>query len=163
MSLGDAQGGDQNLRIVLGRDGAQVPVQSLLGKLLPDWKDLIDLGPEQAKRKPVLLCFFDLSQRPSRRCLDVLTKQADALQQKGVIVTAVQIGAIDDDAGKAWIKEHGDKLSIGQVGKDAEKVKSAWGVQSLPWLILTDKKHIVVAEGFGLSDLDKQVEAAAGR
>jgi hypothetical protein len=30
-------------------------------------------------------------------------------------------------------------------------------------LILTDKKHVVVAEGFGLSDLDKQIETAAAR
>jgi hypothetical protein len=36
-------------------------------------------------------------------------------------------------------------------------------VVSLPHLILTDKKHIVVAEGFSLDDLDKQIETAAGR
>ena len=32
----------------------------------------------------------------------------------------------------------------------------------MPHLILTDKKHVVVAEGFGLDELDKQVAALTG-
>jgi hypothetical protein len=41
-----------------------------------------------------------------------------------------------------------------------DELRYAWGIQSLPWLILTDKKHTVVAEGFSLDDLDKQIDAA---
>jgi protocatechuate 3,4-dioxygenase beta subunit len=158
MSLFDAQGGDQNLKIVLGRDGARVEAKPLLGKPLPAWRDLIDLDPEQAKGKPILLCFFDMSQRPSRHCIDALTKQAEALRLKGVIVAAVQVGATDDDAWNAWIKERGEKYPLGQVRKDVEKVKLAWGVQSLPWLILTDKGHIVRAEGFGVTELGDRIK-----
>lgn len=33
-----------------------------------------------------------------------------------------------------------------------------WGVKSLPWLILTDNKHSVVAEGFSLTELENQLE-----
>jgi len=31
-------------------------------------------------------------------------------------------------------------------------------VKSLPWLILTDKEHIVIAEGFGLDELDEKIK-----
>jgi len=34
----------------------------------------------------------------------------------------------------------------------------AWGVKSLPWLILTDKKHVVAAEGFSIIDLDAKID-----
>jgi len=154
MSLFDAQGGDQDLKIVLGRDGARVEVKSLLGKPLPDGKDLIELDPEQTKGKPILLCFFDLSQRPSRRCIDVLAQQGDALRRKGVAVAAIQVAAADDDAWKAWVAERNAKLPFGQIRKDAEKVKIVWGVGALPWLILTDRDHVVRAEGFSLDELD---------
>jgi hypothetical protein len=39
-----------------------------------------------------------------------------------------------------------------------EKIRFAWGVKSLPWLILTDRQHVVRAEGFGLAGLDERLE-----
>jgi hypothetical protein len=33
-----------------------------------------------------------------------------------------------------------------------------WGVKSLPWLILTNKQHIVHIEGFNLNELDKKIK-----
>jgi len=39
----------------------------------------------------------------------------------------------------------------------AEKIRFAWGVKSLPWLILTDQKHIVEANGFSLAELDERI------
>jgi hypothetical protein len=155
----EAQGGDRDLKLILGREEVHTRIKPLLGKPLPDWRDLIDLDPEQAKGKPILLCFFDLGQRPSRRCLDLLGKQAGDLQERGVIVVAIQAAATDETARKAWVKERGDKLPLGQIRKDVDKVKIAWGVQSLPWLILTDKDHTVRAEGFGPEELQNRVEA----
>jgi len=43
------------------------------------------------------------------------------------------------------------------VWADEKETIFAWGVKSLPWLILTDRKHIVRAEGFGLSELDEKL------
>jgi len=40
---------------------------------------------------------------------------------------------------------------------DTEKTRFAWGVKSLPWLILTDQKHIVEANGFSLAELDERI------
>jgi hypothetical protein len=157
----DAQGGDRDVKITLGRERVRAEAQPLLGKPLPTWKDLIDLDPAQTKGKLILLCFFDMSQRPSRHCVDALAKQADTLRDKGVIVAAVQSGGADDDAWKAWVKERGDKLSFGRIGKDVEKVKSAWGVRSLPWLILADKDHVIRAEGFSLDELEGLIARTA--
>jgi hypothetical protein len=42
---------------------------------------------------------------------------------------------------------------------EVEKTRFAWGVKSLPWLILTDQEHIVRAEGFSLSEFDKKILA----
>jgi hypothetical protein len=154
----EAHGGDRDIRIVLGRQDVHLGLKSLLGRPLPDWKGLIELDPASMTGKLILVCFFDLGQRPSRRCVEVLAQRAEALRQKGVIVAAVQIGAVDEAAWKSWVKEHGDKLPFGQVLKDAEKVKSAWGVPSLPWLILTDRAHVVRAEGFSLDELEAKMQ-----
>jgi hypothetical protein len=40
---------------------------------------------------------------------------------------------------------------------DEEKVRANWGVQSLPWLILTDINHIVTAERFSIEDLGEKI------
>ena len=37
------------------------------------------------------------------------------------------------------------------------KIRFVWGVKSLPWLILIDQKHIVEANGFSLTELDKKL------
>jgi hypothetical protein len=41
---------------------------------------------------------------------------------------------------------------------DEEKTKFNWGVKSLPWLILTDKEHVVTAEGFSVNKLNEKIE-----
>ena len=39
-----------------------------------------------------------------------------------------------------------------------EKTRHSWGVEALPWLILTDKKHIVQVEGFSTTELDAKIQ-----
>ena len=38
-----------------------------------------------------------------------------------------------------------------------DQAYTIWGVKSLPWLILTDKEHVVTAEGFSLDDLNEKM------
>ena len=40
---------------------------------------------------------------------------------------------------------------------DNDEMRANWGVRSLPWLILTDAKHVVRAECFGLEELHEKV------
>jgi hypothetical protein len=44
------------------------------------------------------------------------------------------------------------------VTEKSEKSKWASAVPALPWLILTDANHRVVAEGFALDELDAQIK-----
>ncbi len=56
-----------------------------------------------------------------------------------------------------WVKEHDVPFPVGMIEGDVEKTKFAWGVRVQPWLILTDKEHIVRAE-VGLNELDQKIK-----
>jgi len=50
------------------------------------------------------------------------------------------------------IKKEQHPFPAGIMKGDKEEVLHKWGVQSMPWLVLTDHKHVVSAEGFGLGN-----------
>ncbi len=159
------EGGATDVKIVVSERGSSTrsaPAQppSLVGKSLPELKDLkIDLSPADSDDKMILVCFFDMNQRPSRYCISQLAKQAEQLKQKGVTIVAVQSSKVDENTLNEWIKETNIAFPVGVIQGDVEKTHFAWGVRSLPWLILTDKEHIVRAEGFNLLELDKILES----
>ena len=139
--------------------GKSALMQSLVGKPLPDLGGMkIDLFPTQLKGKKILVCFWDMNQRPSRRCINQLSEQAGQLRNKGVTVFAVQASKVDEDMLSEWVKKNNIAFPVGTVQDDAGKVCFNWGVKSLPWLILTDDKHTVVSEGFQFGDLNNQLE-----
>jgi len=132
---------------------------SLSGKPLPRLMDFrIDLSPAESGDKMILVCFFDMQQRPSRNCIMQLAKQAQQLRQKGVTVVAVQASKVDENRLTAWTKENNIHFPAGMIADDNEGIHFTWGVESLPWLILTDKAHIVLAEGFGQSELNQKIK-----
>jgi len=119
----------------------------------------IEFDTDQAKGKKLLLCFWDMNQRPSRNCMIQLSKKAQELK-KEVVVIAVQTSNIDKNTLKEWVKKNNISFPVGMIQGDTDKALFKWGVQSLPWLILTDGKHTVRAEGFGLTELDDKIKAA---
>jgi protocatechuate 3,4-dioxygenase beta subunit/uncharacterized GH25 family protein len=162
---GDAQaeGGATNIRIItyqMDERGRRVPSRppSLAGKSLPDLKELgIEISPDDVGSKRILVCFWDFEQRPSRQCMTQLAKQAAQLNQKGVIVIAVQSTKIDEKVLDEWTKKNNIPFPVGTVRSDEEKTLFNWGVQSLPWLILTDNEHRVTAEGFSITELEDKI------
>ena len=88
-----------------------------------------------------------------------LAKQAQQLKQKGVNVVSVQASKIDTNTLNEWVKKYDIPFTVGMVQGDVEKSRFAWGIRSLPWLILTNPQHIVRAEGFGPSELDEKISA----
>ncbi len=154
----DAEGGDHDVEVVLGRSGVHSKVKPLLDRPLPEWKELIDLKPERTRGKAILICFFDFQQRPSRHCITQLAKQADQLKQKGITVIAVQASKVDQSELNEWVKKNNIPFPVGMVQGDEEKTRFAWGVKALPWLILANKEHVVTAEGFGLNQLDDKIK-----
>ena len=154
-----AQGGDRNVKIILGQKKVHQPQVSLVDKTLPELKELgIKLSPVDSEGKRILVCFFDMEQRPSRHCISQIIKQAAQLKQKDIIVIAVQAAKINKSTLDQWIKKNKIPFTVGIIQGDIEKIRMNWGVKSLPWLTLTDRSHVVDAEGFGLDDLDTMIE-----
>ncbi len=153
----DARGGDYDVEVVLGRRGVHTGLKPLLGKPLPDWKDLVDLDSAPPPGKPVLICFFDFQQRPSRNTLMRLAKQTEPLRRKDIAVLAVQASQVDADALSEWIDQSNVTLPVGRIRGDADATRLAWGVKSLPWLILANDRHVVTAEGFAVAELEERL------
>jgi hypothetical protein len=149
----------QNLRYVVGPSGPKLSV-SLIGKSMPDFNDVgIKLQADIIKDKIILVCFFDMNQRPSRHCLQQLSERAQELKKKDIVVVAVQASKIDENTLRKWTKDQSVSFPVGIAEGDEEETRFAWGVLSLPWLILTDKEHVVRAEGFNVNELDEKITA----
>lgn len=141
-------------------DGEPIP---LTGKALPELKDLgIDLSPADADEKVILVCFFDMEQRPSRNCLRRLSEQARELKAKDAVIVAVQVSKIDGNTLSRWVKKNNIPFPVGMVQGDEENTRFDWAVKSLPWLILTDQEHIVRNEGFAISELSEKLKQIVG-
>ena len=112
---------------------------------------------EDIRDKTILICFFDMNQRPSRNCLLQLSRRAKELKAKDVVVVAIQASKVDEAKLNDWEQKNTIHFPVGMVQGDEEKTRFTWGVRSLPWLILTDSKHVVTAEGFALTELDEKL------
>jgi uncharacterized GH25 family protein len=144
--------------------GKSALMPSLIGKPLPELNGMrIDLEPAQAKDKMILVCFWDMNQRPSRRCMDRLAEQVAELKDRGVRVVAVQAAKVGQGTLDEWMQQHNISFPMGLIPNNEEGTCFAWGVKSLPWLILTDKAHIVRAEGFGVSELEAKIQEIKGK
>ncbi len=137
------------------------PGTLLPGETLPNFDGIkINFAAENSKGEMILACFWDMNQRPSLNCIMRLAKQAEQLKQKGVTVVAVQASKIDENTLNEWVKNYNIPFPVGIVQGDVEKTRFAWGVKSLPWLILTDQEHIVRSNGFSLAELNEKIQAA---
>ena len=147
------------MKIVLGQVGVQIDHASLLGKPLPG---LTDFGLRSAFAlaggKHVLVCVWDVNQRPSRNCVQKLSKRAKWLAGRDVYVVLTQTPAMPDRMMLDWLRKYKITCPVGNVRIGPDALSKTWGVQSLPWLILTDKQHIVRAEGFVITELDEKLK-----
>ncbi len=156
----EVEGGQTDIRLVISDHsspsaGNEPP--SLVGKSLPDLSGLkIEPALTDIEDKAILICFWDMNQRPSRHCINQLIEQAEQLRHKGVIVVAIQAAKINKDTLDQWLKENNIPFAAGIIQESIEQTRFKWGVKSLPWLILTDKNHIITAEGFSINELDKK-------
>ena len=159
------EAGDTNIVITLGSQSGSVRQTphhaSLKGSPLPDLATVNLTGSATPSGKPVLLCLFDVSQRPSRHVVHQLEEQATALRQQGVTVLGVQAAVASDETFNEWKNANPVSFPIGRVAEKSEKSKWATGVPALPWLILTDADHRVIAEGFAFDELDAQMKKLA--
>lgn len=151
-------GDRREVELVLQPDVRSAP--PLVGRSLPDLAGLgLDVAADKAKGCKLLICFFDMEQRPARNCVEELAKRAATLKDQGVSVFAIAERGVGSDKLQAWAKEAGVAFPLGITAGDPAEVRFAWAARSLPWLILTDENHVVVAEGFGLDELNAKIGA----
>jgi protocatechuate 3,4-dioxygenase beta subunit len=159
------EAGDTNVVLALSSQPGnmvQTPHRaSLKGSPLPDLAT-VNLASDTAPAgKPVLLCLFDAGQRPSRHVVHQLDEQAAALRQQGVTVLGVQATVASDETFNEWKSASPVSFPVGRVTEKSDKTKWVASVSALPWLILTDADHRVIAEGFLLDELDAQIKKMA--
>jgi len=158
-----AEAGDTNVVLTLGSRSSSVrspPKRpSLAGKSLPDLGTVGLTTNAVPAGRPVLLCLFDFEQRPSRRWVRLLAEQHESLRNKGLTVVAVQAAVTEANSLRVWKDSNPLPFLVGSVPEKSEKSRWASGVESLPWLILTDKQGRVAAEGFHLDELETKLGA----
>ena len=68
----------------------------------------------------------------------------------------MQASKVDEEALGKWVRANDIPFPVGIMQGNHDNTRSAWGVKSIPWLILTGRDHVVQEEGFNLSELDEK-------
>ncbi|MCF7668226.1 MAG: carboxypeptidase regulatory-like domain-containing protein [Verrucomicrobia bacterium] len=155
------QGGAKNIKLILTEGGATpqfVPKtpSSLVGKTLPDLTTCDITMPADAGS--ILVFAWDMNQRSSRHFVKQLAANADVLNEHDVIVVLLNTSPVDKEQLKNWLDDNQIHYPCGVMDEDAEDMKFEMGIQSLPWLILTDPEHEVIAEGFSVEELGEKLK-----
>ncbi len=139
-------------------DPASAP--SLLGKPLPALADLqLDPPAGSLANHPVLVCFFDLQERPSRNAISELLRQTKDLKAQGIDAILIQSSAVDRAALRSFAATNQLSFPIGMIRADEAKTQFNWGIRARPWMILADKDHVIRAEGFGVAELAEKLKS----
>ena len=154
----DAEAGDKDVKIVLGQKRVHTDRFSLVGKPLPELEQFGLKSASNAGGRQMLVCFWDMYQRPSRNFVQQLSKRAKLLTGKGVYTVLVYAGPVVDSAVNDWLRKNRITVPSGKFDENMQVLGRTWAVQSLPWLVLTDRNHIVIAEGFPLTELDEKIK-----
>jgi len=153
----EAESGDRDVKVVMGRDAVHLRYASLAGKPLPV-EALGDGGlPNDGEGRRVLLCFFDWQQRPSRNMIAGLTQRIEQFSRQDVALVAIQAAPADRVELDKWIADKHIAFPVRTIVADERTMRLTWGVQSLPWLILVNRAHIVTAEGPQLAAIERQI------
>ncbi len=157
-----AEAGDTNITIrigsVVGMRAEPPRPASLKGKPLPELATAGLSTSDCPAEQPVLAVLVDAEQRPSRRALRLVSEKAALLKGKNVAVLIIQAGSMTAEAFADWKKEASLGFPVGCFKDNPEKNRAAWGAAALPWLILTDKSHLVMEEGFPLDELESKLQ-----
>jgi protocatechuate 3,4-dioxygenase beta subunit len=160
----ETEGGATDVKVIISPSGnsrrfiARKP-PSLMGKPVPTLQGLgRDIQALDQNDTALLFCFWDMQQRPSRHLIKQLAKQATLLAERGVKVIGVQTTDMDEAELTAWLKTNHVPFKVGIITAEAENPLFNWGVQSMPWMILTNTNREVVAEGFSIGKLAAQLD-----
>ncbi|MBN2590961.1 MAG: carboxypeptidase-like regulatory domain-containing protein [Sedimentisphaerales bacterium] len=152
--------GRKDIHIILKKkqQGAKPGFISYGLKGIDVWKLLdvnLPVDKTQIKDKRMLLCFFDIQNRTSRHYMLELNKKIDSLKDNNIEIVAIQSIKMEQSELDEWLKENKIEFIVNLLDSKEITWYLEYGVLSLPGMLLTDKEHIVQAEGFSVSELDK--------
>jgi len=129
-------------------------------KTLPDLNHFgLELDSDWAKDKMVLLCFWEMGGQLSEQWVRALKERQENLAEKGVAVVLVEACGAARAKLKSWAEKNKMSFPVGSFReRNVEPLRQNWVIARLPWLVLTDKEHVVIAEGFGLDGLNDKIE-----
>lgn len=131
--------------------------ESLLGKKIPHSEDMEIL--KQVGKKGLLICFWDMNQRPSRNMIMELAKRSKEIQTNRILLMLEQTSPVKPAKLKEWLDNREIRLPYYSSTQAMEAISNQelfrWGVRALPWLILADEEGIVQAEGSNIEQLDE--------
>jgi len=136
---------------------------SLIEKSLPDLeKYLLKIDPEFIRNKMLLICFWDMENAQSINCIKTLNKRANTLLDNDLYMIFIHAGPkpVLENKLYPWIDKNEIIPPVGASRYGMAEIGYNWGVKSIPWLILTDKKHVVTDEGFSLNELNEKIAAS---
>jgi hypothetical protein len=153
--------GEGSIRVVLGQTLRFT--KSLTGSPLPAWSQLgLSGSTADLEGKAILLCFVDIQQRPSRHLLKQLAERGKELAERNVVLVGVQAAKCEPNEMDKLAAECGQNIRFGAITGTLDDAQRAWGMQSLPWLILADKSHVIRAEGFAPTELQTKLNEVKG-
>jgi len=139
-------------------DGSMFPVIKTLPKF-----DVFDLKfePDETNDKMILLCFVDIKQASQEYAFS-LAKRASNFAEKDVLVILVDATGGEKKQIDAWARQHSIKVPVGRLHKEIlKRIHKAWAIETLPRLVLTDRNHVIFAEGFAFEELEAKIKEAA--
>jgi hypothetical protein len=137
---------------------------SLIGQTLPDLsKFLIKIDPKFIENKMLLVCFWDMNNVQSINYIKTLNKRSNALLDKDLYMVFIHanLKPVLDNTLDPWINKNEILPPVGATRLSPSVLGYKLGVKSIPWLILTDKEHIVSDEGFSITELDEKINSSS--
>ncbi|MBN2180506.1 MAG: redoxin domain-containing protein [Sedimentisphaerales bacterium] len=154
----DSRGEDGPRDMYYNQTMALIPLEKEEAKI-PSFDGIdikFDIG--QAKDKMLLICFWDIQQRPSRNLVKELAKREKELREKDVVVLLVHSSDIQAEELNKWIEENKIPFASGRITGEPREVLYRWGVRSQPWLVLADENENLKTEGFDFNQLDEKLQ-----
>jgi hypothetical protein len=153
------------------------PVVKTLGGFEDFVRDFaIESQEAQWKNRRLLLCFIDAGEKASQQLITALTDSKKKLAENDVEIFLLEITGLGRAGFQSWVQSNHVGFPAGGfyayfegmdkddkrtgIAKRADEFRLAWGIKELPWLILADRNHVVVAEGFSLEELDEKIKDA---
>ena len=104
------------------------PPSLINGNIIPKLLELnIMLDPVQTKNKMLLICFWDIDQRPSRNAILSLNKDANSLLEKGLYMVFIHAGAVEEKIFTSWLERNEILPPVGVSKDDLSGLGYSWG------------------------------------